>query len=52
MRTKETIIKNFVILRVQQYKNENDYLVNKIEKTECELNEYIHINQVNDNSIN
>ena len=36
------------IRRVQQYKEENDHLIVKIEKTEFDLNEYISINHVSD----
>lgn len=42
------IIDNF---RLQQYKNENDQLVKKIEKSEVEVNDLVQINQVNYNFI-
>jgi hypothetical protein len=37
--------------RVHKYKNENELLTNKIDKSECEINELIQINEVNNTSI-
>ncbi len=37
--------------RMQKYKNENELLTNKIDKSECEVNELIQINEVNNTTV-
>lgn len=44
---KSFIEKNIDLFRVKQYRNENDALTVKIEKSEVEVNELIQINEVN-----
>jgi hypothetical protein len=36
---------------MQKYKNENELLTNKIDKSECEVNELIQINEVNNTTV-